>query len=204
MRTDFDDSEDAQDRLEAPPPIPPLSLTGALSPLLLIPMAIPPLAALFAPLNVLEVWPAAHRFAQWVQQMLPFMNMRGHADSTLFPQVAWLAHSCTVTVIPIMSLVWFWQTIVNYERLLARRRALGPMKLKQQLLLIVLGPPVLLGAVYAFVALPGDPSWGHNLTTHGRSGFALMSLLTYPTSLMLGAQPLMLRLLLNLHSRNKN
>jgi hypothetical protein len=204
MSPDFNDSESARHPLQSPPPIPPLSLTGALSPLLLIPMAIPALVALFAPLDVLEVWPAAHRFAQWVQQLLPFINMRGHADSTLFPQVAWLAHSCTVTVIAIMALVWFWQSMVNYPRLLARRRALGPLTIKQHIFITAVGPPLFLGAVYVLVAVPGDPSWGHNFTTHSRAGFAFMSVgIAYCGSAVLGGQPLVIRLFIDQYLKGK-
>lgn len=200
-----DGFQETHSPLEAPLPISPFSLTGALSPLLLFPMAIPTLIALFAPLDVLEAWPSANRFTQWVQQMLPFVNMRGHADSTLFPQVAWLAHSCAVAVIPIMALVWLWQTMTNYPRLLARRRALGALTIKQHVFMTLLGPPLFLGAMYAFIVIPGDPSWGHNLTTHSRVGFAfLTTCLIYPGTAILGAQPLVIRLFIDLYLKNRS
>lgn len=193
-----------QSPLEVPPPISPFSVTGALSPLLLIPMAVPAVVALFAPLDVFAAWPGASRFTLWVQHMLPFVNMRGHADSTLFPQVAWLAHSGTVTVIPFMALVWLWQTMTNYPRLLARRRALGPLTVRQHLLMTLAGPPFVLALIYAFISIPGDPSFAPGFTTHSRIGFAFVSVvLVYLTSLVLGGQLLAIRLFKDLHLRRE-
>lgn len=180
---------------DVPPPVPAFSLRGSLSPLLLLPMAIPVLTALFAPDNVLDVWPWMRRFTEWVQRLVPFVRMSGHADSTTYPQVALLTHSMTLMVIPIASLVWLWQSIVNYSYLLARRRAIGRAGIKLHLALLLVGPPLFLGATYVLMVLPGDPSFAKGMSTRSRGGFALLTFFaTYCTSVVLGGQLLNLRL----------
>lgn len=194
--------EDPEVPREVPPPVPAFSLRGSLSPLLLVPMAVPVLIAMFAPDNALDLWSWARRFTTWIQRMVPFMQMGGHANSTTYPQAALLAHSFTLTVIPIMSLVWLWQSIVNYPYLLARRRAMGPAGIKLHLAILLVGPPLFLGAIYFFMILPGDPSFAKGVTTHSRSGFAfLTAALTYGTSAVLGGQLLNLRLFFDTYIR---
>src|SRR5574341_141624 len=105
------DLEEADPPVGVPPPIPAFSWAGALSPLLLMPMAVPVLVALFAPDNILDVWPWAKRFTAWIQRMVPFMDMSAHAKSTVFPQVALLVHSLTVALIPVLALVWTAQSV---------------------------------------------------------------------------------------------
>ncbi|WP_140637421.1 hypothetical protein [Methylibium rhizosphaerae] len=180
--------DDTQSPVDVPPPIPALSWAGALSPLLLVPMAIPVLVALFAPDNVLDLWPWARRFTACVQRMVPFMNMSAHANSTVFPQVALLAHSLTVALIPVLSLVWTVQSVAVYPQNLARRSALGRMPVKQHLM-VLLSPLLFLGSIYFFIAIPGDPSFGKGFTTHSRGGFAFLTACgLYPTTMGLGAQ----------------
>ena len=183
-----------------PPPIPAFSLRGSLSPLLLVPIALPVLAALFAPDKVLDLWPTAKRFVQTVQQLLPFVDFGGHADSTGYTQAALLTHCLTLVVIALTSLVWLGQGFVNYRHLLARRRALGPLRVTQHLGFMFVGPPVMLLMVYAMVVLPGDPSFARGMTVNNRLGFAFLTLVAnYSTGLVLGGQILNLRLLVDTH-----
>jgi hypothetical protein len=165
-------------------------------------MAIPVLAALFAPIDALDLWPWARRFTEWMQRLLPFMPLRGHADSTTYAQAALLTHCLTLAILPMTSLVWLWQSIVNYPYLLLRRQAIGPMEVKLHLLMLLVGPPLFLGAVYFFVALAGDPSFARGMTTNNRVGFGLLTFLaSYCTSLVLGGQLLNIRLLVDMHIR---
>jgi hypothetical protein len=161
-------------------------------------MAIPVLTALFAPDGVLDIWPWMRRFTEWVQRLVPFVRMSGHADSTTYPQVALLTHSMTLMVIPIASLVWLWQSVVNYSYLLKRRRAIGRLPISQHFLLLTVGPALSLIALYFFVILPGDPSFAKGATTNNRGGFAfLTAALTYGASVTFGTQLLNLRLFLD-------
>jgi hypothetical protein len=190
-----------QDGPEIPPPIPVFSLRGALSPLLWIPVVLSASITLFAPDNILDVWPAAQRFVDWVQGMVPFMNMRAHADSTTYPQVAWLTHSMTVVLVPTLSLVWLWQSIVNYPILLARRRGLGRLTLKQHLAILVCAP-LILGGIYVLIAIPGDPSFALGFTTRSRGGLAFLSLgFQYPGTLVLGGQLISFRMFIDTYLR---
>lgn len=185
-----------------PPPIPAFSWGGSLSPLLLVPMAIPVLAALFAPTDVLDLWPWARRFTDWMQRLLAFIPLRGHADSTTYAQAALLTHCLTLAVLPITSLVWLWQSIVNYPYLLLRRRAIGPLEVRLHLAMLLGGPPLFLAATYFFVALAGDPSFARGMTTNNRAGFAFLTFAAnYCTSLALGGQLANLRLLIDTHIR---
>jgi hypothetical protein len=185
-----------------PPPISAFSMRGSLSPLLLIPIAAPVIAALFAPDNVLDLWPWIKRFTAWIQRIVPFMHMGGHADSTTYPQAAVLTHSLTLMVIPFTSLVWLWQSIVNYPYLLARRKAMGPAPIKLHLMILLVGLPFFLGVVYLFMVLPGDPSFANGMTTKSRGGFAFLTFaVNYCTSMVLGGQLLNVRLFSDTHLR---
>lgn len=189
---------------DIPPPVPAFSLRGAISPLLWIPVALSASITLFAPDNILDLLPAARRFVHWVQSLVPFLNMRAHADSTTYPQVALLTHSMTVVLVPLLSLVWLWQSIVNYPILLARRIGLGRLTLKQHFMQL-LSVPLLLGGIYVLIAIPGDPSFALGFTTHSRVGLAFISFgFQYPGTMVLGAQLLMLRLFIDTYLRKKS
>jgi hypothetical protein len=188
--------------IEVPPPIPAFSITGSLSPLLLVPMALPVLVALFAPDNVLDIWPWAKRFADWVQRLVPFVRMSGHADSTTYPQAALLVHSMTLVVIPVTAFVWLGQSIANYPQVLARSAARGRLGITQHLLVLLIGPPLFLGCLYFFIVLPGDPSFANGMTTGSRGGFAFLTFaLTYVTSATVGGQLANIRLFIDLYSK---
>jgi len=194
--------EETTPPMEVPRPVPAFSLSGSLSPFLLAPMVLTVLVALFAPADILDMWPWARRFTIWVRQTLPFMPLHVHAESTTYSQVALLTHCLTLTVIPIASLIWSLQAIVNYPLLLARRHALGRLEIKHHLMVLMVMPLLMLGSVYFFMALPGDPSFSKGITTHSRIGFAFFSFAAmYGTSAVLGGQLLNIRLFIDTYLR---
>ncbi len=187
---------------KVPPPIPAFSWLGSLSPLLLGPVLVLVGVALFAPDNVLDQWPLARAFTNWMQTKLPFINR--HADSTSYPQLALLVNCMTVALIPVLSLVWLVQSFVNYPKLLARNRAMRRLDAKTHLFIIFFGVPIFLAAIYFMVALPGDPSWAKGFTTHRRWGLALLSALgSYLSSMAAGGFFLSVRLFVDLHLRKE-
>lgn len=196
---DFEDTDTQVTNV--PPPIPAFSWMGSLSPLLLGPVALVVVIALFAPDNALDQWPLARIFTNWMQLKLPFIDR--HANSTSYPQLALLVNCLTVALIPVLSLVWLTQSFVNYPKLLARNRTIKQLDVKKLLLLIFVGSPFMLTMVYVMVALPGDPSWAKGFTTHRRGGLTfLCSVMLYGTSMILGAFPLSIRLFIDLHLKN--
>ncbi len=196
-------SEDTTVPREIPPPIPAFSLLGGLSPFLLVPMLLPPMVALIAPVNVLDSMWWAKRITEWIQSLAPFIDMTAHANSTVYPQVALLVHSLTIVVIPFTGVVWIILSLISYPKNLARRRAIGRMPVRQHLLILLIGPPLFLGAIYVSVALPGDPSFALGFTTHNRSGFAILTLMgTYGTAMMLGAQVVNIRLFIDTYLKS--
>jgi len=150
---------------EIPSPIPIFSLAGGLSPLLLVPMTIPVLVALFAPPDVLDLWPSARQYTDWMQSLLPHVRITGHADSTSYPQVALLAHSLTLIALLLMSLVWLGQSIVNYPHLRRRNLALGGIKITRHLVASLAGP-----AAVTF-RIPRAYFHGNPLAPDGGGGF---------------------------------
>ncbi len=187
------------------PPIPAFSLTGSLSPLLIVPMSIPVLIALFAPINVLDLWPWMKQLTEWVQKLLPFIKMNGHASSTSYAEVALLVHCLTVLLIPLLSLVWMGQSILNYPYILERNRVSKNTSWEMHFLTLFIAPPLFLGAIYLFVTLPGDPSFARGITTENRGGFALLTLfLLYSTTAVLGAQLSNLRLFIDICLKKKS
>lgn len=194
-RLNTDDTQPAQ---EIPPPIPAFSWLGSLSPLLLAPTALVVMTALLAPDTVLDQWPLAKAFTNWMQLKLPFINR--HADSTNYPQVALLVNCLTVALIPALSLVWLVASFVNYPRLLARNRATKQLDVKTHLFIIFFVIPIFLTAIYSMVALPGDPTWAKGFTTNRRGGLAFLAAIgLYLTSAAVGAFPVSIRLFVDLH-----
>jgi hypothetical protein len=190
---------------DIPPTIPAFSWRGALSPLHLVPLSLPLLAVLFAPEAILDRSQTLRKFVELVQRALPYIDMDAHANSTVFPQAALLAHCLTVTVVPVLALVWIFQTTVNYEQLLARRRRLGRVSLRLHAAILFIGPPFVLAILYFFIGVPGDPSFGSGLTTRSRLGFALVSLLvTYPAGAVLGTQLLCFRIFIDTYLKREN
>lgn len=185
---------------EIPPPIPAFSWLGSLSPLLLGPIALLVLIALFAPNNVLEQWPVAKAFTNWMQAKLPFINR--HADSTTYPQVALLVNCLTVALIPLLSLVWLVASFANYPKLLARNRATKALGWQKHLFVIFFATPFILAMLYVMVGISGDPSWAKGFTTHHRGGLAFLNGgMLWGMSMVFGGWPLMVRLFIDLHLR---
>jgi hypothetical protein len=196
----FEDTDMEGTPTDVPPPIPAFSWLGSLSPLLLGPIALLVVIALFAPDNVLDQSSLAKAFTHWMQLKLPFINR--HADSTNYPQAALLANCLTVALIPVLSLVWLVASFVNYPKLLARNRVTKQLDVKTHLFIIIFGIPIFLAATYFMVALPGDPSWAKGFTTHRRGGLAFFSAVgLYITSAAVGAFPVSIRLFIDLHLR---
>lgn len=194
------DGAGAGPRGDVPPPIPAFSLLGSLSPLLLVPIVLVAMLAIFAPQTVLDEYAFASSFTEWMRSHLPLINE--HAASTAYPQVALLVHCTTLALIPALAAVWLVQSFVNYPRLLARNRATGQPDLATHLLILFVAPPLFLGAVFIMVALPGDVSWAQGLTTGRRGGLAFMNaLMLYLSSMAVGSWPFMVRLFVDLRLR---
>ena len=181
------------------PPVPAFSLLGMLSPLLLVPALVPALVALFAPADVLDRLPWLRLFTSWMVAHVPYMDV--HANSTIRPQMALLVNGLVVAMTPVVALVAFGQTWINYPYLLrynvARNPARGRLGLKQHFL-ILLSPLIFIGAIAALVMLPGDPSWAQGTTTHRRGFYAFLAfILPWLTGFCLGAQIFNLRLFID-------
>ncbi len=136
-------------------PIRPFTLLGSLSPLLVIPVAIVIGVALFALADVLERWRWARVFTDWLVRNAPFM--RGHADSTTYPQLALLVNSLTVVVLPCLAMVWMVQSAANYPKLLARAQARRLVNAGRHLLIIFVGPSLVLIILYVWWPCPEIP-----------------------------------------------
>lgn len=191
---------ETQGQAAVPPPIPAFSWLGSLSPLLLGPVSLLVMVALFAPDTVLDQWPLAKAFTNWMQLKLPFINR--HADSTSYPQVALLVNCLTVALIPMLSLVWLTASFVNYPKLLARNRATKQLKVTTHLFIVFIGTPFILLMLYVMVGIGGDPSWAKGFTTHRRSGLAFLNgFMLWGMSMVFGGWPLMVRLFIDLHLR---
>jgi hypothetical protein len=195
IRPAFDESRPP---VEVPPPIPAFSLTGGLSPLLLVFLSLPAITILLAPTCILDSSEVAKRFVMWIQNLLPFIDMQGHARSTSYPQVAWLGHSLTALILPIMSIIWLWQSMVNYTILLARRIAMGRIPLRTYALVSLVAPALFLAGGYVLISMPGDPSFAKGFTVHSRAGLAILTTVwLYLTSMVLGAQILYIRIFID-------
>ncbi len=175
-----------------PSPIPAFSLRGSLSPFLLIPALTPTLVALFAAPNILDREPWLRVFTSWMVKHIPYMDV--HANSTVHPQLALLVNCLVLGAIPIVAVVVFFQTWINYPHLLGRQMALGKLTLKQHLMIIV-GVPFFLGLTASMIMIAGDPSWAEGYTTRHRGFYAFSAfMLTYITGASIGIQILNIRL----------
>jgi hypothetical protein len=173
MRQAKIDEDIAGEPPDIPPPVPAFSWMGSLSPLFLVPIACVVLIALLAPNNVLDQWPLAKVFTNWMLKNLPFMNR--HADSTNYPQVALLVNCLTVFFIPTLGVIWLIQSVVNYKYLLKRNKATKAVTASKHLFIVLFGPPCFFTVIYFLVGLAGDPSWAKDFTTSNRWGIALLN-----------------------------
>jgi hypothetical protein len=81
---------------------------------------------------------------------------------------------------------------------------MGRLQVKHHVMLMLVGPPFVLGLMYLFIALPGDPSFAKGITTHSRKGFAFLTLvLDYGTGFVLGIQLLNIRLFIDIHTKKE-
>jgi len=157
---------------EMPSAIPPFSLMGGLSPIHLMPIAVLILLTLFAPSNVLEHSPIANNYTVWMVKKWPTLGV--HAASTKFSQVALLSNCLMVSLIPILTLVWWIQIAHNFPILVARSRKMS-MPLGHRIFLILFSAPATALLIWILVGLPGDPSFAKGLTTDRRLGIALLN-----------------------------
>lgn len=164
--------------LRPPSPLPP-RVQRAMRCVMLVgwvlPTALFPLIALFAPLDVLDRWPELAKVCASVKaalgQLFPKVDFFRHARSTVFPEVATVATAYT-------AIAWVWMTGVTLLLTFvghAGVRAAGKDMGIKKLLWAFLGFPLFaLGGLFVFFALPGDPSFASGLTTSGRVGYAIM------------------------------
>ena len=140
-----------------------------------VPTALFPLIALFAPLDVLDRWPELAKACATVkatlEQLFPEVDFFRHARSTVFPQVATVATAYT-------AVAWVWMTgatlLVSLVTQSGGRTTLWRMGAKKVLGFSITFPLLALGTLFVFFALPGDPSFAKGLTSSGRGGYAFM------------------------------
>ena len=181
--------------VESYPPVPVFSWMGVLSPLILIPAALPVFALYFAPSDVLEVAPALKAFTDWMVRLIP--HMKGHADGTQIPQVAALVDCLVIACSAFIALVVCVQSAVNYRYLLHRHVALGPHPLRTYAP-AVLGAPFVMAMLAAMVMIPGDPSWAKGATQNRTLMYGFLALIMpCGAGLVIGGTPLMVRLFLD-------
>lgn len=177
--------------------VPLTSWTGPVGPLLVAPVIGIVAVALFAPLDVLDLWPLAKLFTDAMVASMPWLS--GHADSTSYPQVARLTWCAAVALLPWTTAVWIAQSIFNYPRLLANQRRNRTVSWRSALFVLFGAIPVMLIGAGLAIGLPGDPSWATGLTTGHRGALAFMAgSLVYGGGMVLGGAPLMFRLLIDL------
>lgn len=200
MRDDFSDTED--DASKRPPPTPPFTWLGSGSPLLVAPLLSLVGVAMFAPDNVLDVWPFAKTFTTRMGESLTWIG--NHALSTNYPQVALLMACMTVCILVWESVVFFIQSLVNYPTLLKKQQLHRTVSWGQAFLVVACVPVIVLCTIFAF-AIPGDPSSAQGLTTTSRAGLTFICLgLVYGGGLMIGGSPLVIRLLIDLDLRQRD
>lgn len=172
----------------------------ALSPLLILPVGLVVLVTLLAPGDVLSSWAWLGRLVRATVAVFPWIA--GHALSTSYPQVALLSAFLTLVFLPWTAAAWFALSIVDYPRLLCHQRRHRSVRWSSALFVTFIGAPIVVfGAFFAF-AIPGDPAWASGMTIHRRSGYALVcAALLYCGGMVLGAIPLLFRLLIDIEFR---
>lgn len=179
------------------PEIPPYSWMGAYSPLLTGPLLLFICVALFAPDNVLDVWPVTRGFTNYVALKLPWIG--NHAQSTNYPQVALLIACMTIILLIWNLCVFFVQSVVNYPKLLVRQQQYRTVTWSLALGATFVGIPLFVWSTGFAFALPGDPSWANGFTTTRRAGLLFICFgLSYGGGVVLGGIPMMFRALIEL------
>jgi hypothetical protein len=195
------DYEDARNsRASKPRAIPPFSWMGAYSPLLICPLLLLIGVAMFTPDNVLDIWPLAKAFTNFMMSRLSWIG--NHAQSTNYPQVALLIACMTVCLMAWTSCVFFVQSVVNYPTLLKNQRQYRTVTWRLALLAAFVGVPLFIfAAIFAF-AIPGDVSWAKGFTTTSRAGLVFIGCgFVYAGGLVIGGIPMMFRALIDLDLR---
>ncbi|MDM0015016.1 hypothetical protein QTH87_21400 [Variovorax sp. J22P168] len=190
--TDMRDTLDPADY----PPIRPFSWLGSLSPLVLLPAAVPVAALFFAPKNVLDQSTFLHAFTNWFKGSIPHVS--AHADATPIPQVALLVNCLVLAAAAFIAAVFVCQSAFNYRYLYRRHVATGPHPLRMYWLIGVVGPPFMIAMLAVFVMIPGDVSWASGCTQERTLCYGFISFVVpFSAGVVLGGFPLIVRLFLD-------
>lgn len=195
LRQASEDSVPPKFDLNDYPPIPPFSLMGALSPLILVPAVLPAAALYLAPANVLDAVPVFRIFVDWMGRKIRYILV--HAEATQIPQVAALVNCLVVAAAVLIALVFATQAMLNYRYLYRRHVATGPHPFRAYWLGFF-GAPFALVLLATAVMIPGDVSWAPGASQSRTLTYGLLSIgLVYFVGLCVGGLPLMVRLFLD-------
>jgi hypothetical protein len=162
------------------------ALREALSPLLILPAAIPALAAVLTPANAIDSYRALAAFVQWMTAQVPFMD--GYANPVGGQQIDILVCCLMFAIVPVMVLVILWQSYVNYPRTLHRQRSARTWPIGAHVMILI-APELCGGAIAAMVMITGDIAWSKAINVERRLVQAMFaSLLTYLSALAIGSQ----------------
>ena len=185
------------EKATALPPIPAFAWRGSLSPFLLVPASLPPLALAAAPANVLNHMFLLRAFTEWMKEHIPYMTV--HADSTQIPQVALLVNCLVVAAVPVVACVALLQSAYNYPYLLLALLHLttGPHPMRFYFLLL-LGALLFSRCHCCHDHASGGSILGDGL--HNKENLVLRGMVFFMPLVaghVLGAQVLALRLFVN-------
>jgi len=177
----------------------PLSWRGWATPWIWLPLSLPSLCALLAPLDALRRWPLAGALAASIAEVLP--RVVPTARATQYPDVALLTYCLVILLWLPISLFYTVQSHANYGYGLAKARSMQFWTVKGHLGLLLGGfvAPLL---IFALTMMPGDPALYAGVTTRSRVGLAFVTFCClWGASLLLGAQYMNLRLFIDLQLR---
>jgi len=159
-----------------PWPTSPPARWGLLIAMVIVPSLVPGFALLLAPSDVFDRAPALRHFVDWMGAYVPRLSV--HADSTNFPQAAFLVDSLVVASSAWIAFAVLVMSTINYRYLLHRH--MQTERGNPGIYLVgFLGIPIGVGTLAALVMLPGDPSWAQGATTN-RTLFYLFLATTKP------------------------
>lgn len=154
--------------------VPAFSWRGALAPHVIAATLAPLFLAVALPGDVLERLPVLAALLDSLTEVFP--SLLRTAEATVFPQVALVVLLSVIVGYAIVAFHFVWASLhVNRKVISARFRASGstsPIKLTS---VAIVGLVMSVGGLWAFVALPGDPSFAEGLTTRSRVGLGLLS-----------------------------
>lgn len=141
-----------------------------------LPISVYASVVLFAPLDVLDQFPALRYWSDWVRGLLLTaagnVDIYRHARSTTFPQVAMFTSALGVSVAWFIAIATIIQGLINYKHIASLDAELS---LKDRLVRVFLLPLFGLVCMWAFFCIRGDPSFAAGLTTQSRSGYLFIS-----------------------------